>query len=63
MEYKGYRIISDGSFGHKEIQNIGRGALPKELRGTFTTSWFAQKAINGVVERKAGSDGEANRPD
>lgn len=52
MEYKGYMIVSDGTFGHKLIKPVGKGTVPMELRGIYTSASFAQVAINGVVEKK-----------
>lgn len=50
MEYKGYDIVSDGTYGNKAIKPIGKGSVPKALRGMFTTYYFAQKQIDGYLE-------------
>ncbi len=52
MEYKGYRIVGDGTYGMKLIKHIGRGACPKELLGAFTGYNTAMKAIDMVLGRK-----------
>ncbi len=53
MEYEGYNIEGDGTFGMKLIKTIGRGSLPKSLRGAFSNVNEAKKAIDAVVvERK-----------
>lgn len=50
MEYKGYKIESDGTFGHKVIKPVGRGSVPESLRGSFTTNVFAMKQIDQYEE-------------
>lgn len=45
-EYKGYNIDGDGTFGMKVIKPTSRGSVPNELRGTFTTAHWAEKAID-----------------
>ena len=50
MEYKGYRIKSDNKFGLQYIERIGTGALPKRLRGQFTTTKQAIIAIDGTIK-------------
>lgn len=57
IEYKGYSIVGDGTFGNKEIKTIGKGSLPLQLRGAFTNAVFAQKAIDTYLNEKA-SKGE-----
>jgi hypothetical protein len=59
MEYNGYRIIHDGTFGMKSIQNIGRGALPNSLKGAFSTAKEAMKAIDRAG--KVNTNGEELR--
>jgi hypothetical protein len=63
MEYKGYNIVGDGTFGMKLITNIGRGALPSELRGSFSSQYQAQRAIDGVIEKKEVANGKAKGSD
>lgn len=55
-EYRGYNIEGDGTFGMKIIKSIGRGALPLDLRGNFTSDGAARKAIDLVVIAKEKSD-------
>lgn len=57
LEYNGYRIIGDGTFGQKLIQNIGRGSLPLSLRGSFTSVPQAQRAIDVVITEKGDKNG------
>lgn len=58
MEYKGYKIEGDGTFGHKIIKAM-KGALPNVLKGSFTNHEFAKKAINAVVDAKEIKDGSS----
>lgn len=51
-EYKGYKIEGDGTFGHKVIKTIGPGALPLDLRGSFTRAFNAQYAIDRYLIEK-----------
>ena len=54
-EYKGYLIVSTkGTM--KEIKAKGKGSVVKELRGLYTSTLEARKAIDVVVavrEKKA----------
>lgn len=61
MEYKGYKIVADGPYGNKSIKPVGKGSVPKALRGMFTTSYFAQKQIDAHLE--GGENGKAKSSD
>lgn len=64
MEYGGYRIEHDGSFGMYTIKPLGRGSTPKELKGRYTSYGAAQFAIDASNKTKKGkSNGEANSSD
>lgn len=52
MEYKGYRIVGDGTYGMKYIKHVGRGACPKELLGSFTSITQAMKMIDLVLSKR-----------
>ena len=55
MEYNGYKIVGDGTFGYSYIKPAGKGSVPLGLRGTYTTGTFAQKAIDAyIAENKKG---------
>jgi|JI10StandDraft_1071094.scaffolds.fasta_scaffold647062_2 hypothetical protein len=58
MEYKGYNIVSDGTYGMRVIKGIGRGALPKDLNGAFSSDKTARKAIDLIVAKKEIKYGE-----
>lgn len=46
MEYNGYNIVGDGTFGNLSIKNIGPGTIPVSLSGIFTKYPDAQIAID-----------------
>lgn len=53
MNYKGYVIEGDGTFGMKVIKFPGRGGgLPKCLEGSFTKASDAQYAIDLYLTHK-----------
>jgi len=51
-EYAGYRIEGDGSYGFKEIKPVGKGSVPKELRGKFTHARQAQLCIDSFLAKQ-----------
>lgn len=59
-EYKGYSIVGDGTFGNKLIKSIGKGALPKSLKGAFTNHQNAARAIDLYLGSKGDKDGKEN---
>lgn len=58
MEYRGYKIEGDGTFGQKIIKSL-KGALPNALKGSFTTVEFAKRSINILVDDKEQKDAPA----
>lgn len=58
-EYKGYLIASCvGTM--KEVKAKGKGSVVKELRGLYTSTLEARKAIDSVVDtRERKSNGKA----
>ena len=57
-EYKNYRIVYT-SFSLLRIMNMGKGAIPKALNGTYTSISQATAAIDGYLDSKGNSDGKA----
>ena len=53
VEYKGYQIVGDGTFGFKEIKPTGKGSVHLELRGSYTTSKQAELAIDRHLAKEA----------
>lgn len=52
MEYRGYSIENIGTFAMKEIKTIGRGSVHMSLRGNYTDSKTAMKAIDFYEDSK-----------
>lgn len=52
MEYRGYSIENIGTFAMKEIKAIGRGSVHMSLRGNYTDSKTAMKAIDLYEDNK-----------
>jgi len=52
MEYRGYKIEGDGTFGLYEIKPLGRGSVPKPLRGKYTNHSQAKVAIDQYESSK-----------
>lgn len=53
LEYKGYQIVGDGSFGYKQIKATGKGSVHLELRGAYTNSKQAELAIDRFLAIQA----------
>lgn len=58
MEYKGYDLIrnSTGLYG---IKPVGRGSVPKTLRGAYTSTKWATGAIDSYLATKEKSNVKA----
>jgi len=53
VEYKGYNIVGDGTFGYKEIKPIGKGSVHLELRAMkFTNTKQAQLGIDAFLAKQ-----------
>lgn len=62
MEYKGYSIEHDGTFGYKQIKAIGKGSVHLELRGAYTKPSEAFKAIDRFLGKKEESANGSKKP-
>lgn len=60
IEYKGYLIEADGTFGQKSIKPVGKGSVHMSLRGSYTSVPFAQRAIDLYLSQKVESNGKAD---
>lgn len=62
MEYKGFKIVADGTFGMYSIKQLGSGAVPESLKGAYTTPAQAQFAIDAYQPKRGAKkkDGEVN---
>jgi hypothetical protein len=50
QEYRGFHIVSDGTFTLKNVTTIGKGSVPDRLKGKYTTSAYAQKDIDTYLD-------------
>ncbi|BFG81839.1 hypothetical protein [Pseudomonas phage PP21] len=58
VEYKGYQIVNDGTYGFKEIKPLGKGSVHMSLRGKFTNDRIAKVAIDTFLSKKVDSNGK-----
>lgn len=58
VEYKGYQIVNDGTYGFKEIKPLGKGSVHLSLRGKFTNDRIAKVAIDTFLSKKVDSNGK-----
>lgn len=58
FEHNGYKLESDGTFGMINVKPIGRGSVPKELSGAYTSYQYAKRAVDNYVKGKE-KDGKA----
>lgn len=58
VEYKGYQIANDGTYGFKEIKPLGKGSVHMSLRGKFTNDRIAKVAIDTFLSKKVDSNGK-----
>jgi hypothetical protein len=60
MEYQGYVIEHDKTFGMFTIKNVGKGSVPKVLRGRYTSRDVTMKSIDQykalTKNKEAGGD-------
>lgn len=52
MEYKGFKIVADGTFGMCSIKQLGSGAVPTSLLGSFTSPAQATYAIDAYQPKR-----------
>ncbi|AMO43489.1 hypothetical protein [Pseudomonas phage K4] len=58
VEYKGYQIVNDGTYGFKEIKPLGKGSVHMSLRGKFTNDRIAKVAIDTFLSKKVDTNGK-----
>lgn len=58
-EYKGFRIVGDGTYGMYVVKAIGPGAIPNVLQGSYSRVKNAQHDIDMYKNEKEERD---NRP-
>ena len=52
QEYKGYGIERSTAFLTYKLKGIGKGALPKELQGSYTSIRFLKESVDRYLDRK-----------
>lgn len=57
IEYKDFMIVGDGTFGFKEIKPVGKGSVHLSLRGQYTNTQQAVKAIEYYLSNVKGDKG------
>lgn len=62
IEYKGYKVVTEDPYMLKVIKPIGKGSVHLSLRGKFTTSGEACKAIDKFLVSQEKVDGKATKP-
>lgn len=58
-EYNGYKIVTVNHFLLKEVKAIGKGSVPMELRGLFTSTAQAKLGIDAYLTVKESNNGKA----
>jgi len=58
LEYNGYYIENDGTYGQKLIKPVGKGSVHLSLRGSYTTVAFAKRAIDVYLSTKVEANGK-----
>ena len=56
IEYKGYKVMGDKTYGFKEIKPVGKGSVHLSLRGKYTTLAAARQAIDSYLDSKQVKD-------
>ena len=60
-EYNGYKIESDGTYSMKLIKPLGKGSVPEDLRGSYTSLREAEFAIDRYSEGKGKKNAKATK--
>jgi hypothetical protein len=60
IEHRGYQIVGDGTYGYKEIKAMGKGSVHLSLRGAYTTSFMAKRAIDLHEDSKVVKGGKTD---
>lgn len=58
-EYRNYRILNS-AYAMYRILNMGKGAIPVKLSGSYTTPKEAKVAIDQYLDTKGVKDGSSN---
>lgn len=61
LEHKGY-IIAPIGYSLYQVKSKGKGSVPLDLRGNFTSKWLARKAVDQYGMRDKGETDEQKQP-
>lgn len=62
MEYQGFLIKGDGTYGYLKVAPLGKGSVPMELRGSWTNSTFAKESIDTYLKSKEVKSNASTKP-
>lgn len=62
IEYKDYMVVSEEPFMLKVIKPIGKGSVHLSLRGKYTSSTEACRAIDSFLVSQEQVDGKTTKP-
>jgi hypothetical protein len=62
VEYGGYKIQHDGTFGMYTIKPQSKGSVPKELKGRFTSYGAAKLIIDASLKSQRGKPNAETDP-
>lgn len=62
VEYKDFKIVSDGTFGMYHIKQPGSGATPTSLKGAYTSPTAAKNAIDMYVPKRGAKKNDKTIP-
>jgi hypothetical protein len=51
VEYRGFRIVGDKTYGNKLIKQRGKGDIPHKLKGSYTNAPFAKSDIDKYLDQ------------
>lgn len=60
-EYNGYKIENSKGFALKVVKPIGKGSVPDELKGLYTSSLEAERSITRYLTSKEKLRGKATK--
>lgn len=58
-EYKGYLLKGEGNYAMIVIKPLGKGSVPKELRGLYTSVAEAKRAVDQL--ERTSNNGKTKR--
>jgi hypothetical protein len=62
MEYKGYSVEGDNTFGYHKVRAVGKGSVHLVLRGSYTTPTEAMLAIDRFLDAQEVKNNVSKKP-